>query len=263
MEKRKRTKNFAVHLPRHLAYSNIPAPKPTNDTTNIRTTHTVGIIQPVAPPTHPFEACIKAARNTSFAEGRASRALEVRELMVKLQSFERHIAQLEGWLRGSEKLEAEKMDSEGHLRHHQETTDSSSNALTPVNRTVTAAAHVFREFVPGALFHRPISRSTAALPTNLVILSHPNSPPKSSNPWGSLALRHIRCTRQQNHLFCTSIYKIPARRSMFAPIASALSLARSIPSWVFSRFGLDGATMASPCGSGGPVLGALRGSRVE
>jgi hypothetical protein len=195
MEKRKRTKNFAVHLPHHLAYSNIPAPKPTNDTTNIRTTHTVGIIRPVAPPTHPFEACIRAARNTGFAEGRASRALEVRELMVKLQSFERHIAQLAGRLRGSEKLEAEKMDSEGHLRHHQETTDSSSDALTPVNRTVTAAAHVFREFIPGALFHRPISRSTAALPTNSVILSHPNSPPKSSNPWGSLALHHNPSTK--------------------------------------------------------------------
>jgi len=210
MVKQKRTKNFAVHLPRHLAYSNIPAPKPTNDTTNIHTTHTVGIIQPGAPPTHPFKACIKAARNTDFAEGCASHALEVQELMVKLQSFERHIAQLEGWLRGSEKLKAENMDLEGHLHHHQETTDSSSNALTPVNRTVTAAAHIFCEFVPGALFHRPISHSTSALPTNSVILSHPNSPPKSSKAWGSLALRHICCTHQQNHLFRTSIYKIPA-----------------------------------------------------
>jgi hypothetical protein len=82
MEKRKRTKNSAVHMPRHLAYTNIPPAM--NDTTNIHTTHTVGIIQPVAPPIHPFEACIKAARNTGFAEGCTSRALEVRELMVKL-----------------------------------------------------------------------------------------------------------------------------------------------------------------------------------
>ena len=122
------------------------------------------------------------------------------------------------------------MDLEGHLRHHQETTDSLSNTLTPVNRTITAAAHVFREFVPGALFHQLISHSTAVLPTNSVILSHPNSPPKSSNPWGSLALRHIRCNRQQNHLFHTSVYKIPACQSMFALIASALSLTQLIPS---------------------------------
>ena len=155
------------------------------------------------------------------------------------------------------------MDSEAHLRHHQETTDSSSNALTPVNRTITAAAHVFREFVPGTLFHQPISRSMAALPTNSVILSHPNSPPKSSNPWGSLALCHICCNRQQNHLFHTSIYKIPARQSTFVPIASALSLAQLIPSWVFSCFGSVRAMRVSPCGSGGPVLGALWGSRME
>ena len=155
------------------------------------------------------------------------------------------------------------MDSEGHLHHHQETTDSSSNALTPVNRTVTVAAHVFCKFIPGALFHQLISRSMAVLPTNSVILSHPNSPPKSSNPWGSLALCHIHCNCQQNHLFRTSIYKIPACQSTFAPIANALSLAQSSPSWVFSHFGLNGVMRVSPCGSEGPVLGALRGSRVE
>ena len=142
------------------------------------------------------------------------------------------------------------MDSEGHLRHHQETTDSSSNALTPVNRTVTVAAHVFCEFIPGALFHQLISRSMAVLPTNSVILSHPNSPPKSSNPWGSLALHHIRCNRQQNHLFHTSIYRIPAYRSMFALITSALSLTQLIPSGVFSRFSLVRAMRVSPCGQG-------------
>ena len=169
-----------------------------NNTTNIRTTHTVGIVWPVAPPTHPFEACIKAARNTGFAEGHVSCALEVQELLVKLQLFERQIVQLEGWLRGSKKLEAEKMDSERHLCRHQETTNGMFNARTPVNRTITAAAHIFHKFIPGAPFHPPIPHSTAALPT-LVIHFHVNSLPewdkpqsqsKSPNPWSSLAICH-------------------------------------------------------------------------
>ena len=233
MEKRKRTKNFAVHLPRHLAYSNIPTPKPTNNTANICTTHTVGIVWPIAPPTHPFEACIKVARNTGFAEGHVSRVLEVWELLVKLQLFERQIVQLEGQLRGSEKLEAEKTDLERHLCCHQETTNGMSNTWTPVNRTITVAAHVFHKFIPGAPFHPPIPHSTAMLPTS-VIHFHVNSLPewdkpqsqsKSPNPWSSLAICPTHHTRQQNHSFHTSIYKIPACRSTFVQIANALSLA--------------------------------------
>ena len=268
MEKRKRTKHSAVHMPRHPVYTNIPPP--TNDTTNVRTTHAVGIIQPVAPPAHPFEACIKAARNAGFAEGRASRALEVRELMVKLQYFERNIAQLEGRLRGSEILGAAKM--EGDFRHHQGTTNSASSAPTTVDKTVVATARVYHKFVPGAAFHSPILHPTIALPTHSVIPLHTNSllkhnkhqpPPKSSDPWGSLALRHVRRTCQQNHSFCKSIYTIPAHRSTFALIASALSLAQSIPSWILSRFGSVGVTRASPCGSGGPVTVGPRDSRLE
>jgi hypothetical protein len=241
MEKRKRTKNSAVHPPRHPAYTKIPARQLTNDIAATRATCTVGIMQPVALLTHPFDTCIKAARNTGFAEGHASRALEVRELMVKLQSFERHIAQLEGWLRGSEILGAAKM--EGDFHHRQGTTNGASSAPTTVDKTVVATAHVFHEFVPGAPFHSPILHPTIALPADSVIranalLKHnEHQPPsKSSDPWGSLALRHIRRTRQQNHSFCKSIYTIPAHRSTFALIVSALSLARSIPSWVLSRF---------------------------
>ena len=193
MEKIKRTKNFAAHLPHHLVYMNIPASKPTNNTTNIHTTHTVGIIQPGTPPTHPFKACIKAARNTGFAEGHVLRALEIRELMVKLQLFERQIVQLEGWLQGNKKLEAEKTGSEE-----------------------PAAAHVFHEFVPGAPFHPPIPHSTAALPTSAIHF-HANSLPewdkpqsqsKSPNPWSGLTIRHTCRTCQQNHSFHTSIYKM-------------------------------------------------------
>jgi hypothetical protein len=231
MEKRKRAKISAVHLPHHPAYTNIPTRQPANDTTNIRTTHSVGIAQPIALLTHPFDACIKAARNTGFAEGLTLRAQEVRELVAKLRSFERHIAQLEGRLRGNQIVEAEKMG--GDPRHHCETTDGASNAPTTTNKTVVAVAHVFNEFVPGAPFHPLISHSTTVLPTNPVIPLRANSllkhehqpPPKSPNPWDSLALRHVRCTRQKNLSFHTPIYTIPARRSTFAPIASALALA--------------------------------------
>ena len=132
-------------------------------------------------------------------------------------------------------------------------------------------AHTFCEFVPGALFHLPILHPTAAPPvksvnplcTNSLLKCNEHQPPKLPNPWNSLALPHVCHTGQQNHLFCTSIYKILAHQSTFALITNALSLTQSIPSWVFSRFGLDGATRVSPCGLGGPVLGALQGSRVE
>jgi hypothetical protein len=156
------------------------------------------------------------------------------------------------------------------LCYHQERTSSTSDAPTTTN-TTEAAARIFREFIPGAPFHPPILHSTVAPPTSVIRL-HANSLPerdkpqslsKSPDPWSSLALRHVRRTRQQYLSFRTPIYTIPARRSTFTPIASALALAQSIPSWVFSRFGSVGATRASPCGSGGPVLGALRGSRVE
>jgi hypothetical protein len=56
MEKRKRTKNFTVHPPHHLVYTNIPASQPANNTTNIHTTHAMGIMQSMALLTHPFEA---------------------------------------------------------------------------------------------------------------------------------------------------------------------------------------------------------------
>jgi len=95
MEKRKRTKNSAVHPPRHPVYTKIPARQLTNNTAATRATCTVGITQPVALLTHPFDACIKAARSAGFAEGVASRAREVQELVAKLLSFERHITQLE------------------------------------------------------------------------------------------------------------------------------------------------------------------------
>jgi hypothetical protein len=93
-----------------------------NDTAASRATYTVGITQPVALLAHPFDACIKAARSAGIAEGLASRAQEVQVLVAKLQSFERHIAQLEGRLRGSEMLESEKM--EGQLRHLQLMSDA-------------------------------------------------------------------------------------------------------------------------------------------
>jgi hypothetical protein len=82
---------------------------------------------------------------------------------------------------------------------------------------------------------------------------------RSPDPWGSLALRHVHHICQQNYSSRKSVYKIPARRSTFAPIARALSLAQSIPSWVVLHFGSVGATRVSPCGSGGPVVVALRG----
>jgi hypothetical protein len=159
----------------------------------------------------------------------------------------------------------------GDFRHHQGTTDGASSVPTTVNKTVVPMTHTFCEFVPGAPFHPPISHSTALLPTDPVIpsranslLNHDKHHPllRSPDPWGSLTLRHVRRTHQQNYSFRKSVYKIPTHRSTFAPIASALSLARSIPSWVFSCFGSVGATRASPCGSGGPVIVALRGSSL-
>jgi hypothetical protein len=101
MEKRKRTKISAAHSPHHPVYAKIPARQLMNDTAATRATCTVGITQPVALLAHPFDACIKAARSAGFAEGVASRAREVQELVAKLLSFERHITQLEGQLRGS------------------------------------------------------------------------------------------------------------------------------------------------------------------
>ena len=136
----------------------------------------------------------------------------------------------------------------GHLRCHQET-NGTSNAQTPVNRTITVAARVFHKFVPGAPFHPPIPHSTAAPPTSVTHL-HTNSLSKSPDPWGSLALHHVRCTCQQNLSFCTPIYTILVHQSKFALIASALALAQSTPSWVFSCFSLVGVMMALPCGSG-------------
>ena len=159
---------------------------------------------------------------------------------------------------------------EGDFHHHQGTTNGASSAPTTVDKTVVATAHVFHEFVPGAPFHSPISHPTIALPTDSVICTNSllkhnehQPPSKSSDPWGSLALRHVRRTRQQNNSFRKSIYTIPAHQSTFAPIASTLSLARSIPSWVLSRFASVGATRASPCGSGGPVTVGPRDSRSE
>jgi hypothetical protein len=160
---------------------------------------------------------------------------------------------------------------EGQLCHHQETTSGISDTLATVNKTIAAAVCVFHEFVPGAPFHPLISHSTAALPTNSVNPSHTNSllerdkhqsVSKSPSPWGSLIHRHICHTHQQNHSFRTSIYTIPACRSTFTPITTVLSLAQSIPSWVFSHFGLVGATRLSPCGSGGLVVVDLRDSRL-
>jgi hypothetical protein len=200
MEKRKRTKISAVHPPRHPVYTKIPARQLMNDTATTHATCTVGITQPVALLRHSFDACIKAARSAGFTEGLASRVQEVQNLTAKLRAFERHIAQLEGHLRGSEVSEAEKM---GDFCHHQGTTSGTCNVPTTVNKTVVATAHVFHEFVPRAPFHPPISYSTAALPTNPIIalranslLKHKHQPPlKSPNPWDSLTLRHVRCTR--------------------------------------------------------------------
>ena len=72
-------------------------------------------------------------------------------LVAKLQSFERHIAQLEGWLQGSEMLESKKM--KGQLHHHQETTSGISDTLATVNTTITAAVCVFHKFVPDFPFY--------------------------------------------------------------------------------------------------------------
>jgi len=170
MEKRKTTKNSAVYTTHHLANTKIPVQQLMNDTAASRVTYTVGIMQPIVLLTHPFDACIKAAQSAGFAEG----TQKVQVLVAKLQSFERHITQLEGQLQGSEMLESEKM--EGQLHHHQETTSGISDTLATVNTTVTAAVCIFHKFVPGAPFHPPISHSTAALPTNSVIPSHANSP---------------------------------------------------------------------------------------
>ena len=43
-----------------------------NDTAATHATYTMGITQPVALLTHPFDACIKAAQSASFVEGLAS-----------------------------------------------------------------------------------------------------------------------------------------------------------------------------------------------
>ncbi|KIM72638.1 hypothetical protein PILCRDRAFT_15961 [Piloderma croceum F 1598] len=124
---------------------------------------------------------------------------------------------------------------------HQGTTNGTSNVPTTVNKTVVSMAHVFHEFVPGAPFHPPISYPTAILPTDSVIPLRTNSllkhnehqlPLKSPDTWGSLALHHIRCTRQQNHPFCKSIYTIPARRSTFTPIANAFLGDEGVAMWV-------------------------------
>jgi hypothetical protein len=158
---------------------------------------------------HPFDACIKAAQSAGFAEGLALRVQEVQNLAAKLRAFERHIAQLEEHLRGSEVSEAEKM---GDFCHHQGTTNGTSNVPTTMNKTVVATAHVFHEFVPRAPFHPPISHPTATLPTDSVIPLRINSllkhnkhqlPSKSPNTWGSLALCHVRCTH------CGSGSKVP------------------------------------------------------
>ena len=98
MEKRKITKISAVHLPHHPVYTKIPTRQLMNDTAATHATCTVGITQPVALLMHPFDACIKAARSAGFTEGLALHAQEVQVLVGKLQSFERHITQLEGQL---------------------------------------------------------------------------------------------------------------------------------------------------------------------
>ena len=170
--------------------------------------------------------------------------MEVQDLMAKLWAYERHITQLEGQLRGSEVVEVEKMERDSC--HHWGTTNHASSVSTTTNKSprVVAMAHTFCEFVPGALFHPPILHPTAAPPikavislcTNSLLKCNEHQPPKSPNPWDSLALRHVCRTCQQNDLFCTSIYKIPACRSTFAPIANALSLAQLIPSWGLLTF---------------------------
>jgi len=142
-------------------------------------------------------------------------AQEVQDLTAKLREFERHITLSEGCLRGSEVSEAEKM---GDFHHHQGTTNGTFNMPTTMNKTVVAMAHIFHKFIPRAPFHPLILHPTATLPTDSVIPLCTNSllqhnkhqlPSKSPNPWGSLTLRHVHCTCQQNHSFHKSIYTIP------------------------------------------------------